>query len=273
MKPILDYQKAEIVNIFDELTLWSSPFGRLLLDHIPMSSEATVLDLGFGTGFPLIELAQRFGISSKIYGMDIWEQGIVKAKERIEVLGLSQIEIFAQSASNIPLPNNNIDLVTSNLGINNFEDKGKVYAEVYRVLKKGGSLCLTTNVKGTFATLFRIFEDVFSKMGLINELNTFQNYLDHRGNFDTIKNEIIPHGFELVNTVSDVSKFRFVDVDAVFNHVLIRVGFRSYWENMISDSLRQEFFTEVATGIQDIIMVKGEFELEVPMLYLEFRKS
>ena len=33
----------------------------------------TVLDVGFGTGFPLLELAQRLGKSATIYGIDPWE--------------------------------------------------------------------------------------------------------------------------------------------------------------------------------------------------------
>ena len=58
MKPIINWQDPKIVNIFDELSLWSSFFGRLLLENIPMREGMCVLDLGFGTGFPLVELVQ-----------------------------------------------------------------------------------------------------------------------------------------------------------------------------------------------------------------------
>lgn len=59
MKEPLDWQAPAIVEIYDEVSLWSAPFGKVLLDNIPMNASWTVVDLGFGTGFPLIELAQQ----------------------------------------------------------------------------------------------------------------------------------------------------------------------------------------------------------------------
>ena len=43
----------------DELPLWSAPFGLRLLESVPLAPGATVLDVGCGTGFPLLELAHR----------------------------------------------------------------------------------------------------------------------------------------------------------------------------------------------------------------------
>ena len=80
----------------DEVSIWSAAFGRLLLENIPMKSKWNVVDIGFGTGFPIIELSQRFDASSKIYGVDLWKEGISKTKEKIETLGLSNIQIFGQ---------------------------------------------------------------------------------------------------------------------------------------------------------------------------------
>ncbi|MFT4667311.1 MAG: arsenite methyltransferase [Polaribacter sp.] len=54
MKPLLSSKDKALVQTFNEVTLWSGPFGRLLLENIPMKKGMTVLDIGFGTGFPLI---------------------------------------------------------------------------------------------------------------------------------------------------------------------------------------------------------------------------
>ena len=145
MKKILDWESKEVANIFDEATLWSAPFGRLLLENIPMTPKAKIVDIGFGTGFPLIELSQRFGDKSKIYGIEIWKEGINRAKEKIKTLEIRNIEIIEESATNISIGDSQIDLVTSNLGVNNFEEKEKVYFEIKRILKRGGRLSITTN--------------------------------------------------------------------------------------------------------------------------------
>lgn len=87
MKQLLDWKTKEVVNIYDEVSLWSAPFGQILLEHIPMKKGASIVDIGFGTGFPLIELSQRFGEGAQVYGVDIWEEAINKAKEKIDVFG------------------------------------------------------------------------------------------------------------------------------------------------------------------------------------------
>ena len=54
-----DYDQDEFIKVFDELPLWSAPFGLKLLDFIRYKKGITALDIGFGSGFPLIEIARR----------------------------------------------------------------------------------------------------------------------------------------------------------------------------------------------------------------------
>ena len=65
----------EVVSALDELSLWSAPFGLKLLDSVLYKKNMNVLDIGFGTGFPLTELAMRLGKTSRIYGVDPWNEG------------------------------------------------------------------------------------------------------------------------------------------------------------------------------------------------------
>ena len=64
----LDLNK--LVNVLDELPLWSAPFGLKLLDAIEYKPNISALDIGFGNGFPLTELAMRLGETSTVYGID-----------------------------------------------------------------------------------------------------------------------------------------------------------------------------------------------------------
>ena len=50
-----DYSKSEFADLYDEVSLWSAPFGLFLLDRVPMQTD---LDLGAGTGFLTVELAR-----------------------------------------------------------------------------------------------------------------------------------------------------------------------------------------------------------------------
>ena len=266
----MDWKRKEIVNIYDEVSLWSAPFGRLLLENIPMKLGATVLDIGFGTGFPLIELSQRFGAPSKIYGVDIWEEAILRTKNKIELFSLNNIEILSTSATEMAIADNSIDLVTSNLGVNNFEERKKVYAEIKRVLKPSGSLCITTNPVGTFSELFDLFESVFLEMGLPEEIEKLRHYIEQRNTEAQIIAEFAQAGLTLKHRKSDSTTMRFCDAAALLDHGLLRIGFRSSWESMVRAERVDAFFAKLKERLNGVIREQGVFEMSIPMLYLEF---
>lgn len=272
MKKILDWQSPNIVNIFDETNLWSAPFGRLLLENISMTAGATILDIGFGTGFPLIELSQRFGSTSTIYGIDIWAAAIERTKEKIKQLELQNINILETSATAIPLANQSIDLITSNLGVNNFEEKKQVYTEIQRVLKPNGKLCITTNPIGTFEELFHLFLQVANNMQLPEVVEKVEYHIAHRGTKEGMVKEFQSFDFQLIKYKKDTTTMRFVNAEAVLNHALIRIGFREYWEAMLPISNRASFFQLLIKKIEDIIEKEGVFRMTIPMLYLELEK-
>ncbi len=66
----IDPYSAESVELWDELPFWSAPFGLMLLDRVPMKAGQVILDLGPGTGFPALELAQRCGPSCRVIAVD-----------------------------------------------------------------------------------------------------------------------------------------------------------------------------------------------------------
>lgn len=238
-----------------------------------MKPNVKVVDIGFGTGFPLIELSQRFGETCSIFGIDIWPQGIKKAKEKINVLGLKNIQIIEQSASSLPFDANQIDLITSNLGINNFEEKEKVIKECHRVLKRGGSISITTNPIGTFNEIFNLFELIFDKMGLHKSSIQLETYLKSRSTKEATIDLFKQHGLSCIKSKERNAIIRFANATAVLDHSLIRIGFIEGWESLIPIEHRDTFFKELENQIQQIIDQNNEFVLSIPILYLEFIKK
>ncbi len=268
----LDYQTKEVANIFDEASLWAAPFGQLMLENIPMKPASVVLDIGFGTGYPLIELGQRFGAASKVYGIDIWKSGILRAQEKIRVLDLDNVQIFEQDAVSIPLASEEVDLVCSNLGVNNFAQKELVLQEVFRVLKTGGHLCITTNPIGTFAELFQVFAEVIQEMNLPESETALKNYIEHRGTEASIIREMETAGFQRVKIISDSTQMRFMCAEALFDHSLMRIGFAESWEKLVPASKLDGFFAAAKIKITKQIKETGSFKITIPMLYVEVRK-
>jgi len=273
VKPILNWRDKSVVAHFNEVTLWSAPFGRLLLENIPMQKGMTIADIGFGTGFPLIELSQRFGESSTIYGIDIWPEAIQLVREKIKLFDLRNISILESSATEINIKDQTVDLVTSNLGINNFEEKEKVYKEIHRILKPNGTLCITTNPIGTFQQLFDVFDLAFSKLGLKEQRTKLQEYIENRQTEATIVKSFTENDFRLQHSKKDATNIKFTDAEALLDHALIRIGFREGWEGMVPKNQQDAFFHLVKTEIEKVVTSKGFFEMTIPMLYLAFTKK
>src|SRR3954464_11197884 len=79
----LDFSSPQVVRAYDELPLWSAMFGLLMLEELPLRGVKTVVDAGCGTGFPLIELAERLGPDAHVHGIDPWREGLDRAKQKI----------------------------------------------------------------------------------------------------------------------------------------------------------------------------------------------
>ncbi len=103
----------------------------------PLLGEVCV-DLGSGRGNDVIRLAEEVGESGYVYGIDISEGMIAKAKANLEKFEVVNAEILQAELEKLPLDDNSINLVISNCTINHATDKQAVWNEVYRILKTDG---------------------------------------------------------------------------------------------------------------------------------------
>jgi arsenite methyltransferase len=56
-----DMDSIDLASAYDEVAIWSFPFGEMIFDNLRMRPHMTGLDIGFGTGYPILELADRLG--------------------------------------------------------------------------------------------------------------------------------------------------------------------------------------------------------------------
>jgi SAM-dependent methyltransferase len=101
------------------------------------------IDLGSGRGTDVMRLAETVGKSGFVYGIDISEGMLLKARNTADRLGITNTEFVHSSLENINLPDSIADLVISNCTINHASDKQAVWNEVFRILKKGGRFVIS----------------------------------------------------------------------------------------------------------------------------------
>ena len=103
----------------------------------PAPGEVCV-DLGSGRGTDALRLAEAVGEKGRVYGIDLSEGMLEKARRTAERLGARNVQFLRGELEALPLPDGGVDLVTSNCTINHAADKPKVWDEIFRVLRPGG---------------------------------------------------------------------------------------------------------------------------------------
>jgi ubiquinone/menaquinone biosynthesis C-methylase UbiE len=108
------------------------------INHSEAAFGEICVDLGSGRGTDVLRLAENVGSTGFVYGIDISDGMILKAKSNAGRLGISNVEFIHSQLERIILPDNTADLIISNCTINHSNDKQSVWNEVFRILKSGG---------------------------------------------------------------------------------------------------------------------------------------
>jgi len=100
-----------------------------------------VLDVGSGVGGTSRCLASEFGC--RVTGIDLTEAYCSAAAMLTDRTGLAGLVDFRQGdATNLPFPDASFDIVWSEHAAMNIRDKPRLYGEMHRVLKPGGTLAI-----------------------------------------------------------------------------------------------------------------------------------
>lgn len=109
-----------------------------LAEEAALAPGLEVLDLGCGIGTPALTLAERFGV--RVTGVSTSAVGVALASERAASRGASA-RFLVRDATDTGLPEASFDRVFS-LESAHLMDKGRLFAECFRVLKPGARLAL-----------------------------------------------------------------------------------------------------------------------------------
>ncbi|HWP62184.1 MAG TPA: methyltransferase domain-containing protein [Candidatus Binatia bacterium] len=140
---------------YDRLSRWYDivvePFERRVrrraLRMAAAATGETVLEIGFGTGHELVELARLVGPEGRVLGLDISPgmRRVAEAKLRGAKV-LDRVELATANALALPYPDASVDLVVMSFTLELFDSPEipRVLSECRRVLRSGGRIVVTS---------------------------------------------------------------------------------------------------------------------------------
>lgn len=185
---------------------------RMLCEFLPEPREKNILEIGFGSGVMLKELASHF---EKVYALDIHDR-FLEVQQMINKENLPNIQLVHHNIFEEPfLKEKDFDYVVSSSVFEHIpEDKlEQGIKNIYTVLKEGGHFLIGFPLKSFLMThLFHIYQATYQKFN--KGVYGFNVHEDHPSG----EKEIVP----LVKKYFQVRKIRYFLNDFIKLYMIIQ---------------------------------------------------
>jgi ubiquinone/menaquinone biosynthesis C-methylase UbiE len=138
------------------LSFWDR-FGAATVAGLPLAAGHIVLDLCCGAGASAIPAARLVGPEGRVLGIDVAESLLDMARARAASEGLANIGFRAGDATGTALPDGSFDAVICVFGVFFAPDMARFVAEMWRLVRPGGVLAITTWGAGLFEPANTVF--------------------------------------------------------------------------------------------------------------------
>lgn len=168
--------KARAKESYDKMSRFYDLFAGVFeqryknraLKCLNITNNETILEIGFGTGECLKQIAEAVGGKGKVYGIDISPGMLGASRRRLERAGLSsRVELTCEDAFNMPYGENLFDAVFMSFVLELFDtpEIPQLLAEVRRSLKPDGRIGVISMSKGDKASaLLKSYEWLHQKL-------------------------------------------------------------------------------------------------------------
>lgn len=136
--------KKRVIDFFDSRTSYDNDYtihrALPLLDLVQLQKGQKVLDMATGTGIIAIAVSQIIGSEGKVTGVDFSSVMLAQAQQKIEELGLQNIELIEADAEYIDFNDESFDVILCSTAIVYFKDIPAALRNWYHFLKPGGTV-------------------------------------------------------------------------------------------------------------------------------------
>jgi len=120
--------------------IWLPPADVLVAMNVHCGQ--TVADVGAGTGYFSLPLADAVGLQGKVYAVDAQNEMLALLRHKLDEAAIPKVELIHAEAVNTGLAAGSCDLFFAANVWHEFEDRHAVLKEAARVLKAGGQVAI-----------------------------------------------------------------------------------------------------------------------------------
>jgi arsenite methyltransferase len=136
------YSDQELTEVPPGAVEWALGVGNPVR-YARLQPGQTVLDVGSGGGIDTILAARSVGPEGRAIGLDALEEMCERGRNHAAQAGVEGWTEFLQGEmEDIPLPDESVDMVISNGVLNLSARKSRALAEIFRVLRPEGRMCM-----------------------------------------------------------------------------------------------------------------------------------
>jgi demethylmenaquinone methyltransferase/2-methoxy-6-polyprenyl-1,4-benzoquinol methylase len=162
--------KAQAKKSYDKISrfydyfagVFEKKYRNMALERLNLERGEIVLEIGFGTGYCLKQMAESVGENGKVYGIDISSGMFEVSKKRLEGAGLlDRVELYCGDVLKMPCEDNKFDAVFMSFTLELFDtpEIPQVLNKIKRILKSKGRLGVVSMSKEDGdSILLRLYE-------------------------------------------------------------------------------------------------------------------
>ena len=125
------------------LAFWDR-IGQRTVERLDLADGDSVLDVGCGTGSSALPAAERVGPLGEVVGVDLAEAALARARAKAACRGLDNVLFRVGDMERLGFPDRRFDAVICVFAIFFVADMQRQVADLWRLVKPGGQLAITT---------------------------------------------------------------------------------------------------------------------------------
>jgi 2-polyprenyl-3-methyl-5-hydroxy-6-metoxy-1,4-benzoquinol methylase len=156
IKAATTYNRAAIHFDDAPLAFWEL-YGCRTVGRLDLKRGSTVLDVGCGTGASALPAAELVGPDGTVLGVDLAEKLLEQARAKAAQRHLKNVEFRLADMTDLGFPDQHFEAIISVFSIFFVPDMEALVRELWRMVKPGGKLAITTWGHSFFEPVYTVW--------------------------------------------------------------------------------------------------------------------